>query len=84
MTKKRKTYGLRLRTRGGAAIQKRWTHIMLQLHESHKCPSCASPSVKREAAGIWQCRKCGYKFAGGAYVPVTKPGQASKRVETAV
>jgi large subunit ribosomal protein L37Ae len=83
MTRKRKTYGLRLRTRGGAAIQKRWTNIMLQMKQPHKCPSCASPKVKREAAGIWICSKCGYKFAGGAYVPSTKLGQASTRVQTA-
>ncbi len=81
MTKKRKTYGLRLRTRGGAAIQKRWTRIMLELKEPHKCPSCASPKVKRSVVGIWQCSKCGYKFAGGAYVPKTKLGQASARVQ---
>ena len=82
MTKKRKTYGLRLRTRGGAAIQKRWTNIMLQMKQPHKCPSCASAKVKREAVGIWKCTKCGYKFAGGAYVPITKLGQASTRVQT--
>ncbi len=82
MTKKRKTFGLRLRTRSGASIQKRWANIMLQVHEPHKCPNCAAPTVEREAAGIWQCRKCGYKFAGGAYVPSTKPGQASRRIGT--
>ncbi|MCX6643100.1 MAG: 50S ribosomal protein L37ae [Candidatus Bathyarchaeota archaeon] len=80
MTRKKHTYGLRLRTRGGAAIQKRWTRIMIVLKAPHSCPSCASLKVAREAVGIWECRKCGYRFAGGAYVPITKTGLASKRV----
>ena len=81
MTRKKQTYGLRLRTRGGAAIQKRWTRIMIEKNQKHKCPSCASPSVTREAVGIWNCGKCGFKFAGGAYLPITKAGQASTRVQ---
>ena len=81
MTRKKQTYGLRLRTRSGAAIQKRWTRIMTQLRQPHKCPSCSSPSVRRTAVGIWSCRKCGYTFAGGAFTPTTKAGQASTRVE---
>jgi large subunit ribosomal protein L37Ae len=67
-------------TRGGATLRKRYGRIMDSLHTYHKCPSCASPSVKRESVGLWACRKCGHTFAGGAYIPSTKLGQTSHRI----
>lgn len=76
--KKRKNIGLR--GRGGATLRRRYERIMNSLNTNHKCPSCASPSVKRESVGLWGCRKCGYTFAGGAYVPSTKLGQTSRRI----
>jgi large subunit ribosomal protein L37Ae len=76
--KKRKDIGLR--TRGGATLRKRYMRVMDSLHTYHKCPSCASPSVKRESVGLWECRKCGHTFAGGAYTSSTKLGQSSHRI----
>jgi ribosomal protein L37AE/L43A len=29
--------------------------------------------------GVWVCRKCGFKYTGGAYTPVTKLGAVAKR-----
>ncbi len=80
MPRRKRGYGLRLRTRGGASVRKRWTRIMTAMKASHRCPSCGGRSVKRVNAGIWSCEKCGYLFAGGAYQPTTKLGQTSMRV----
>ena len=76
--KKRKDIGMR--TRGGATLRKRYGRIMDTVKAYHRCPSCGSISVRRVSVGIWNCRKCGYKFAGGAYVPSTKLGQAAHRI----
>ncbi|KON29301.1 hypothetical protein AC482_06890 [miscellaneous Crenarchaeota group-15 archaeon DG-45] len=79
MPRRKKSFGLRLRTRGGASVRKRWTRIMTTMKGPHKCPSCGGRTVKRAGAGIWSCTKCGYQFAGGAYQPMTKLGQTSMR-----
>jgi Ribosomal L37ae protein family len=36
-------------------------------------------TVKRWSVGVWHCRKCGLKFAGGAYAPTTKLGEIAAR-----
>jgi large subunit ribosomal protein L37Ae len=80
MPKRKKTFGLRLRTRGGMSVRRQWTRITMEKRRRHKCPRCSSPSVKRDYVGVWDCSKCGLRFAGGAYTPSTRLGQASQRI----
>jgi large subunit ribosomal protein L37Ae len=37
--------------------------------QKHVCPKCDMPHVRRVSAGVWECKKCGSKFAGKAYRP---------------
>lgn len=69
-----------LGTRYGATVRKRYVKVVTELKKPHRCPECGFVRVKRESVGVWKCRKCGYTFAGGAYMPVTKLGVVAKRV----
>jgi len=41
-------------------------------YKSRICPSCGKGHVRRNAAGIWQCRACGVLFAGGTFIPLPR------------
>ena len=65
--------------RYGSTVRKRYIRVVAGLKKPHKCPQCGFVRVKRESVGVWKCKKCGYTFAGGAYIPVTKLGVVAKR-----
>ena len=69
-----------LGVRYGLSVRKRYIKVITELRRPHACPQCGLPRVKRESVGVWKCRKCGYTFTGGAYVPTTKLGVVAKRV----
>jgi len=54
-------YGVRIRKQMAAAISAK--------NKSYECPRCKHEAVKRVSTGIWKCRRCDLKFAGGAYSP---------------
>lgn len=66
--------------RYGTKARKLIVEIERKQRQPQKCPSCGAPKVKRLGTAIWQCRRCGVKFAGAAYVPSTlaaKPAEVS-------
>jgi large subunit ribosomal protein L37Ae len=68
-----------LGARYGATVRKRYAKVISEMKKVHKCPKCSSETVRRQSVGVWKCRKCGFTFAGGAYVPSTKLGIVAKR-----
>ncbi|MCW1296594.1 MAG: 50S ribosomal protein L37ae [Candidatus Parvarchaeota archaeon] len=67
-TKFVKTTG-RFGTRYGLAIRRRVKEVEEKQKKRYLCPNCKKSVLKRISAGIWYCKKCKSKFAGGAYYP---------------
>jgi large subunit ribosomal protein L37Ae len=65
--------------RYGTVARRQYVELVTGLRSKHECPRCKFDTVKRWSVGIWHCRKCGYKFAGGAYTPITKLGEVAAR-----
>jgi len=57
----------RFGARYGRRVKYRLAEIEAVRKGKHTCPYCHSQKVKRIAAGIWNCDKCGSKFTGKAY-----------------
>lgn len=67
-------------TRYGMRLRKRWLEVDKKQRATYECPVCKRQSVKRAASGIWQCGKCGAKFAGGTYTPYTGVAKTAERI----
>ena len=70
------SYGARY----GLKIKKMYNAIEEAQRAPHPCPNCGFKRVKRTAAGVYYCRKCDEKFAGGAFIPQTLVGQTVSRI----
>jgi len=66
-------------SRYGATVRKRYIDVMTEMKKPHRCPQCRSLKVRRRSVGVWECRKCGFTFTGGAYTPSTKLGTIAAR-----
>ena len=73
-TKKVKASG-RFGQRYGVKARHKLREIEEKQRRWHTCPRCGRKRVKRESTGIWVCKKCNTKFAGGAYFPSTTAGR---------
>lgn len=65
----------RFGTRYGARLRKRIREVDATAKITHRCPRCRLYAVKKESIGIWECRKCHYRYAGGAWSPITNSGR---------
>ena len=66
----------RFGARYGMGVRKKVTQIEVKQRGKHKCPMCRSVTrMIRIAFGIWKCPKCGFTFAGGAWIPQTSLGK---------
>ena len=71
---------VRFHVRGGPNLRKAYTKIQKAKKARYICPACSKKSVRRESVGMWKCRSCGSKFAGGAYELSTPTGRLSQRL----
>jgi len=69
--------------RYGTVARKRYSTLITGLRTPHECPQCHVIAVKRMSVGVWLCRSCKFKFAGGAYTPKTKLGEIAERASRA-
>ncbi|MBD3248930.1 50S ribosomal protein L37ae [Candidatus Woesearchaeota archaeon] len=69
--------------RYGRIVKERLAKIEKVQHSKHMCPYCRSSKVKRQAVGIWYCRKCKAKFTGKAYSLKKLSVQKEKKEEAA-
>lgn len=67
--------------RYGVSIRRRVLEVETRMRGRHICPKCAAKALSRVSTSIWECRKCSYKYAGGAYYPETA---VHKTVERAI
>jgi len=69
---KRKTSTKRFGTRYGRSLKDKLAPIEEASRRTYKCPYCSKLGVRRQAAGIWFCKKCNAKFASKAYTLTKK------------
>ena len=57
----------RFGARYGKKVREKVAEIERIQRKRHKCLNCKMYYAKRVAKGIFECKKCGSKFTGGAY-----------------
>ena len=57
----------RFGVRYGKTIRTKVVQIENKQRKKQVCPYCKKSAVRRVAKGIFKCKKCNNKFAGGAY-----------------
>lgn len=80
MAKRTKKVGIcgKYGTRYGATLRKIVKRFEVSQHATYVSPFCGKNSVKREAVGIWKCKRTNKKIAGGAYQLATTAAVTAK------
>ena len=81
MVKKSAKSAKRFGARYGKTVKDKFGTIEAAQHKSYKCPQCSRNKVIRLSTGIWECKKCGAKFASKAYSVVKTSKIQTKVVE---
>jgi len=70
--------------RYGTKIRKLALEVERKLRQKYRCPSCGALRVRRVSTSLWQCGRCGVKFAGAAYSPsvLAAPAETSVKGES--
>lgn len=69
--------------RYGIRIRRRVLEIDRSRSVAGTCPRCSTTTLDRVATGVFECRRCGVKFASGAYLfspppPITRSERAGE------
>ena len=70
--------------RYGIRIRRRVLELDRARGAKAACPQCSTVTLARIASGVYECRRCGTKFASGAYLFAAAPAiMRSEKVEAA-
>jgi large subunit ribosomal protein L37Ae len=53
--------------RYGKKVKGAYMAVEKKQRSRQKCPYCKRLTAKRTSKGVWACKFCGKKFAGGAF-----------------
>ena len=72
--------------RYGIRIRRRVLEIDRAREAYAPCPHCSTVTLQRVASGVYECRRCGTKYASGAYLftappPITRSERESAAAE---
>jgi large subunit ribosomal protein L37Ae len=72
--------------RYGIRIRRRVLDIDRARSPNTACPRCSTVTLRRVASGVFECRRCGTRFASGAYLftpppPITRAEREVPAVE---
>jgi large subunit ribosomal protein L37Ae len=67
MAKKTNLTTKRFGVRYGRTVKAKLAKVESDGKKKYKCPYCAAIKVVKQAAGIWECKKCNKIYTGRAF-----------------